>query len=257
MEITSKLIFGAILTIIGGGATGVYLASVDIQPEQPIMESVGEAEVSAAPEALTAKPEPTPIKETEPEPTVEPTPQPTQQTQPAPAQSTREHLPGTTKEEIGREIVRHPNDALHPGEENYISTAWEYVHTWAGVCPSQQVKSVFWQGWSKLAALGAWSPSNTIEYFVEQAWGQHNQGHLSLGYLGTTLMAVGLPNTIANNRVAIKINHNTHTVSLYTPDPNNQQYVDSPQPEWVEVIDRGQAYMDSLYARYAAQCPND
>lgn len=267
MEITSfgQLLLGVLSIISTVGVVG-QAASVVADTAEPPAE-VLEAEAPAGPKVEDVVPvEPTPTPEPEPETAPEPTASTAQMpaTTPKPStlspttQAIRAELKGLTEAEIGRPVVLAPGTVVQEEDKGRIMTAWDYVLTWSGVCPSQQVKSVFWQAWSKNAALGAWSQHPSVEYYIDQACGLHNGGMLPENVLRSPLYTIeGIPSNTQTQHVLLEVNHLTRKVSLTVNFKDEEKYLENPAPEWETLVARGQAYMDNLYARYAVLCPND
>lgn len=281
MQISTKLIVWAILTIIGGGATGAYLATVEptaslnetaeaeevktIEPEAPV-EAPSVAEV-VVPVTEEDKPKPSYQTPIEGKPTYAPN-APTQPstTLPSATAEERAELKGLTEAEIGRPVVLAPGTVVQEEDKGRIMTAKDYVLTWSGVCPSQQVKSVFWDKWSKNAALGAWSAYPSLEYFIDQSWSEYNAGTLSgpnfNNVYKATMNGLDMMDTHPQAwRVIFFIDYNTRTVTWgdgFNTDALDSLKMNGGYPaEWDEMTARGTAYLRGLFTRYAALCPND
>lgn len=156
-------------------------------------------------------------------------------------------------------VVHHPDAILDPADTNRITTAWEYVATYAGTCPSAQPEGVWKRDHSKQAALGIWSDYPDWHHFVEQYWGaRYDRG-------ATWKMLVGFEEVGLGSTTGLAFFFDWSDTSVtwdYVWESERGKYLSNhggvPAPaEYDQMAQQMQDYARYLTNLFHARCPND
>lgn len=150
--------------------------------------------------------------------------------------------PAASGASSARPVVHHPGDIIDPADQNQVTTAWEYIHTYEGLCPHEQPDGPFKSDHQYLAAVGQHAQYPTPEYHLEQRWRDWKNGWINR------------PTTTLGNAHNLGLSEYPYHLLVKVDWASLRVFTEPDTPALNAPLT---VYLQDINQRYNTLCPND